>query len=278
MPSRTDPTAPRVGDRVRRRATRSIVREARADDIDRLVEVELETFRDVYESRPVNPQTIRQMITTRLETAGDLMVVGEVDGVIEGVAAAQRTNKEVESITSWESSTNFGTLRGTHEPGGKYLYVVNLAVTGRGSAAALGDRLIARLVAIGVAGQVQEAHLLSRMPQFRKWLAEHRIPFGSLSITQQDQIAADYVAATRVVDGREQLYDGLLQRYADIGGRFRRILRNGYEDPPSLNYSVVCTVANPLPLPWRRSRILSRVVAAVFVYASNHPWLLRVLP
>lgn len=243
-----------------------------------MVELELETFQDVYEVNPVAPDAIRTMLENRLNIIEDLMIVGEVDGVIEGVMACQRTNKAASEVKSWEETTNYGTLKGTHNPTGKNFYVVNLAVSERGSAYNLSDQLIARMIGKFLEVQAEEAHLMSRIPQFSQWLEEREIPFDSLSIEAQDELAESYLHTTKIVDGKKRLYDGVLQRYVDVGCRPVALLRDGYEDPRSHNYGVLCKFENPLPDRFKRSRIVSLLAGKALQCASNHPSLLKALP
>jgi len=252
-----------------------VVREAQEADIDRLVELEFETFHDVYETHPVDPDRVRAMLVTRLAIIQELMIVGEVDGTVEGVMASQRTSKGYSQVKSWEETTNNGLLAGTHEPEGKNFYIVNLAVTKKGSQHNLSDQLIAATLGRFVGVQGEEAQLLSRIPQFRQWTEDRQIDFDSLSLADQDALAEKYVYETKVVNGRERLYDGVLQRYVDAGARPKAILRDSYTDPSSYNYEVLCTYENPLPEALRKNRVASSLAGRAIRYASNHPWLLK---
>ncbi len=242
---------------------RAIIRTARSSDIDRLVELEFETFEDVYETYPADPEEVRTMIETRLGVIEDLMIVGEVNGVIEGVMACQRTNKDASQIVSWEETTDNGMLTRTHIPTGKNFYIVNLAISKKGSDQNLSDRLIAMMMGRFIEQQGEEAQLLSRIPQFSQWLEEQHIDFDSLTIAQQDILAEQYVGTTKVVDGRERRYDGVLQRYMDAGVKPVAVLRDSYTDPSSRNYEVLCTFENPLPDVLKRNRMVSALAGKV---------------
>lgn len=251
--------------------SKPFVREATIDDVDRLVEVEFETFQDVYEVHPSTPEEVRSMITTRLGVVQDLMIVGEVDGVIEGVMACQRTNLKTYEVKSWEETTNNGTLIGTHVPDGRNFYIVNLAVTNKGSEHNLSDQLIALMISKFVEARGEEAHLLSRIPQFAEWVEEQGVDFGELSEAEQDALAEQYVGTTKIVEGKERLYDGVLQRYVDAGVKPVAVLRDAYADPCSLNYEVLCVYENFLPKMLKNSRAVSLVAGRAIRYAANHP-------
>jgi hypothetical protein len=253
------------------------VRGARPDDIKRLVEIDFECFQDVYEASPVDPEDVHAMMATRLGVVRELMIVGEVGGAIEGVMACQRTDRDSSEVKSWEETTNNGTLVGTHVPSGKNFYIVNLAVTKKGSEHDLSAQLIAMMLGRFVEVQGKEAQLLSRIPQFSQWLEEKQIDFDSLTPDSQDALAEQYVGTTKVVDGKERLYDGLLQRYIDVGVKPVSVLRDGYADPSSRNYEVLCTYENPLPNALKRSRMASSLAGKIICYAANYPAILNKL-
>jgi hypothetical protein len=252
-----------------------VVREARVSDIDRLVELEFETFDDVYKENPADPENVRSMIEARLGVAKELMIVGEVDGVVEGVMACQRTDKSADQIHSWEETTNYGTLVGTHVPDGKNFYIVNLAVSKKGSEHNLYNQLVAHMTGRFIEAQGEQAQFLSRIPQFSQWLGEQHINFDALSATDQDALAHEYVAATKIVDGKERTYDGVLYRYIQTGAQPVAIIRDGYIDPSSRNYEVLCVFGNPLPEKLRRSRIISHLAGRAIRYMSNFPVLVN---
>jgi hypothetical protein len=251
-----------------------VVRQARLGDIDRLVELEFETFDDVYEENPADPEKVRAMIESRLSVAPELTFVGEINGVIEGVMSSQRTDKEASEVTSWEETTNNGTLVGTHTSTGRNFYVVNLAITKKGTEHGFFDQLTAMTLGTFIGEQFKEALLLSRIPQFSQWLDEEHIDFEKLAAKEQDQLAEKYVHTTEIVNGKEQPYDGVLRRYVDFGVKPIAVLRDSYLDPSSKNYEVLCTYENPLPDTMKRSRMISRMAGRAIRYAANHPALL----
>lgn len=255
-----------------------VIRQARPEDLDRLVELEFETFDDVYEENPTNPRKVRAMIDSRLSVAPELTFVGEINGVIEGAMSSQRTDKEASKITSWEETTNNGTLVGTHISTGKYLYVVNLASTKTGTEHRLFDQLTAMTLGTFIGEQFEEAQLLSRIPGFSQWLDDKHVDFEKLTPTEQDELAEKYVHLTRIVKGKEQPYDGVLRRYIDFGVKPVAVLRDSYLDPSSKNYEVLCTYKNPLPRTCKGSRTISRIVGRAIQYSANHPALLSRLP
>lgn len=253
------------------------VREARPEDIERLVEIDLECFADVYDSHPTSPQEIHSMLLKRQGIAKELMIVGEVDGIIEGFMTCQRTNITAETLRTWEETTNNGTLIGTHNPSGRNFYVVNLTVTRKGSEHGLSDQLIAKLYGKFLEIQGEKAYLLSRIPQFSQWLEDQSINFEGLDPNTQDALVNEYLNITKMVNGKRRFYDGMLERYAAVGARPIRALRDGFIDPASKNYSVLCVVENPLPTRVKKSRTGSLLAGKAIGLASKHPSILRKL-
>src|SRR5690606_14294659 len=76
------------------------------------------------------------------------------------------TNKTPDEFESWEKTTNNGTLEGTYDPNGKYLYVVTLSVVPEGSKGK--DMLMANQIGKTITGGYT-AFFESRMPGFRAW-------------------------------------------------------------------------------------------------------------
>ncbi|HEY0965023.1 MAG TPA: hypothetical protein VGE13_00910 [Candidatus Saccharimonadales bacterium] len=261
-----------------RRVAKPRVREAKPEDIARLVEIDMECFQDVYEQNPKSADDIHEMLALRQGIAGNLMVVGEIDGQIEGFMTCLRTDKDHTQITSWEETTNDGTLIDVHQPDGKNFYIVNLTTTGKGSEHNLSDQLIARLFGRLLEAQVEKAYLLSRIPQFSQWTAARQINFEDLSEDEQDLLAETYTQATKIVDGKECFYDGMLRRYAESGAKPVAVLRDGYGDPASHDYSVLCVFENPLPDVLKKNHTLSVVAGYVVRRVANHPKIIERLP
>lgn len=266
------------GNRQFEKKSKSRVREAKPEDIARLVDIDLECFKDVYKENPVSADDIHAMLAARQAIAGNLMVVGEIDGRIEGFMTCLRTDRDYTQVTSWEETTNHGTLVGAHAPEGKNFYIVNLTTTEKGSEYDLSDQLIARLLGRFLEAQANEVYLLSRIPQFSQWVVEQQLDFEGLPIEAQDELAERYVYMTKVVEGKERLYDGMLQRYAESGARPVAVLRDGFGDPASHNYSVLCIFNNPLPERLKANHIVSKVAGLAVRLAANHPKILNKLP
>ena len=253
------------------------IRLATPQDIERLVEIDLECFEDAYRDDPPSFEEMRERFDSRQRIAGELMLVGEVDDKIEGTMACQATDKEIEDFTSWEETTDNGYLTTTHNPDGRFFYVINLAVTPRGSEVNLSDFLVTNMYGRFVEQRKEATLLLSRIPDFSKWLEENNIEFDSLDPTEQDLLATGYLSATKIVEGKEVTYDGILRRMIREGSKPVRAVREGFQDPPSHNYGVLCIYEGPIPLALRRNKIVSKLAGKALIFASQHPAIVQKL-
>ena len=60
-----------------------------------------------------------------------------------------------------------------------------------------------------------------------------------------------------------------------MGVRFVRLIENGYQDGPSLNFGVLCVLPNQMP-PWVQRRPALRALAGgTLALASRSPLLMR---
>lgn len=251
------------------------IRLATPQDLDRLVEIDLECFEDAYREDPPSFEEMHERFSSRQRIAGDLMVVGEVNGRIEGTMACQVTDKRIEDFTSWEETTDNGYLTTTHNPSGKFFYVINLAVTPKGSEVNLSDFLVTNMYGRFVEQRKEATLLLSRIPDLSKWLQENNVEFERLTTLEQDALATEYLSATKIVEGKEVPYDGILHRMIREGSRPVRAVREGFQDPPSHNYGVLCTYEGPIPLKLRRNKVISKLAGRALIFASEHPTIMR---
>ncbi len=248
--------------------TRSIA-EVQPEDITRLAEIDIECFGDAYEQSPVSSSEVGRMLHERLSNAGELMIKGVVNGKIEGFMTCMKTSLDAEDIKSWEETTNHGTLQTTFDKNGKNFYVVNLTVTPNGSANHIGSALVANMIARLIEHNAGKAYLLGRIPGFKDWLTNRDIDPDIASNAELDALADEYAHETIIVDGVVVTRDPVLRRLHEFGTKNVRVIRNGFDDAPSLNYSVLCEFNNPLA---KSNNILTRKVAAkALACASQHP-------
>lgn len=250
----------------------TLVREAAPSDIPRLVDIDLACFDDVYADSPPSRTEVADMLSDRLRAAGRLMIVGSVEGRVEGFMTCQVTDKKPEDFVDWETTTDNGHITKTHDPKGDSFYIVNMTVTPQGTESNVGDMLIANMYGRFIEDRKNTAQLLSRIPNFSKWLSEHEIDFTNLSEAEQDVLAEEYTREKkRNEKGKEVLYDGMLRRYGYAGAKPVKVVRDGFKDPVSQDYGVLCVVDNPLPAVVRRSKIASSIVGKALQAVSQKP-------
>ncbi len=262
-----------------------VMRAATVDDIDRLVELDLRMFKGAYGERPPTPTEVREMFYHRfanVQNGRGLMYVCEVDGRVEAFATYFKTKKSWEDFISWEESTGNGTLDRVTDPNGEYAYVVNLTVGPRGSAVRARERLTASMMAHVVKeGKIKQAHFVSRMPQFAKWLENQGIDYRNCTEEELDRIAQKYSELRRPkYEKRRGLkavlqssspklvpYDYELRMYESMGFERGKLVKGAFGDPESLNYGVLFRINIPGS---RRSFIVRRPLAALFRFIGNH--------
>ena len=227
------------------------VRHPVTEDIPDLLEIEFDRYKTLYKEQPNKQQEIEERFRKRIKIASEWMWVIEEDKKVLGFITGQPTNEEPKDFTSWESSTNNGTLEGKFFPRGQNVYVVNLDVkrqaTVKNGQYILMSYLGAKVIKEGKSRVIFE----SRMPGFREWVREvkkmNSHQWNGLKQEVKQEMAEHYASLTTLRDGSEVLYDRLLRFYEEAGFTFIKVLPNAFEDVESLNYGVLCVGNNPVP-------------------------------
>lgn len=249
---------------------RTGVREASIGDIERLVDIDIQCFDDIYSEHPPDTESVEDMLTKRLKNAGELMIVGSVNDEIQGFMTCQIIDNDPSQITSWETTTNNGTLEGVDTQNGKYFYVVNMTVTKDGSNNNIGSMLVANMCARLIEAGAEKAFLLSRLPGFKSWVTSLGLDPSELDEQTVDSLATQYSNLTIENGQNKAPYDPMLRRYSEYGTRPVRLVKNGYEDPASLNYSMLCEFINPMGK-YRSNRVIRTLASKALKRASQHP-------
>lgn len=245
------------------------MRPATEADIPTLVKVDIEAFDSVYKDYGMTREELQQDLETkfagRLEkVGGDWIQVFERDGQIAGFIACCPTNKDPKDFVSWEETTDQGTLETTYDPEGKYVYVVSLSMTRRGSSIKGHNMLFGDQIGKFVAEGYKTAFFESRMPGLRGWVTRQCRLNGTsiqdLSPEEVDAYAHQYFGLTTEIDGKQVPQDRLLRTYAAVGCDLLKVVPDAYQDVPSMNYGVVCTFTNPLPEFVRKNRTASKLI------------------
>ncbi|MCA9332124.1 hypothetical protein KC968_04270 [Candidatus Saccharibacteria bacterium] len=237
-----------IPEREKRRKT--IVRDAEENDLEELVDLDLLMFENAYGSNVPARNEVRDMLSRRLnniQDAGGRMVVCEVDGVVSAFATYFRTNKPWDQFTTWEDTTNNGTLDGVVDPDGRYAYVVNMTVAPRGSGVRGMQKILANLFAGVMQTEVEYGYFVSRMPQLTQWMSSRGVEFTEATEPELDKLAAEYITTTKPGrKGKQESYDYELRTYDRAGFERGRLVKGGFSDEESLSYGVTYKADIPL--------------------------------
>jgi len=224
------------------------VRSASAQDIPALVDIDMISFRKVYEEYPSDSDSLKAELvdkfTHRHEILGsEWTSVLEQRGEPVGFMTSCPTHKTPESFVSWEETTNNGTLDGTFNSEGDNVYVTSLSVLPKGTSAK--GMLFAHQLGNSLKGGYKEAFFESRMPGLRNWLksqcAQAGVEFETLAQEQVQSFAEQYFQLNETINPSELPHDRLLRLYKSIGCTLLKLVPDAYQDAESLNYGVLCT-------------------------------------
>ena len=243
-----------------------------------------DAFRDLLAGQPglsrIGVRRLRAAFEGRLERLGPEWIPVLWDsGRVAGFVMTCRTGRGAADFRSWEEMTDGGTLESAHDPRGRNMYIVTLSMLPSVSAGPGRGMLIASQLAAIVRHDIAEAYFESRVPGLRAWVSRQCAREGrridDLTGPELRAHAETYFRLTRTVDGRELPHDPLLTVYHHAGARFVRLIENGYQDGPSLNFGVLCVLPNPLPAWVQRRRLLRSLAGRALGVASRSPVLMR---
>ena len=258
-------------------------RGATAEDIEKLVDVDMHAFNSVYRNYDMSREELRKDLIEkfkgRFEMVGsDWMRVVERDGIIAGFMTCCPTNKTPEEFQSWEETTDNGTLKTTYDPNGKNIYVVSLSMLpGVGEGAR--NMLFANQIGQLIEGGYERAFFESRLPGLATWAKkecqDRGIEFETLDKDEQQQLAEQYFSCTKTKNGKEVPLDRLIRIYTGAGCKFTRVVADAYDDAPSMNFGAVGVFENPLPSFAQKSKLAGKVVGKTVQLLSKSHWLMQ---
>lgn len=242
------------------------IRSASPNDVEALVDIDMDAFDSVYREGDRPRDELKADLMTQF--AGRIAMldpkwtqIASKNGVPTSFIMACPTDKPPETFSSWEQTTNNGTLLGTHNPDGRFLYVVSLS-SRRGG----GDQLMDRLIGY-ILKDSMTAYFESRLPGLRTWAIrkarDQKIDFNDLRV--QEDLAKEYFSS-RGEDGKH--LDPLLKMYAKFGCDIPKLIPNAYQDPKSLNFGALCIFRGDLPYGLHRNA-LTRKAAGFALIAAN---------
>lgn len=247
------------------------------EDLPRLGEIDARRHKQSYEEYGVMGQDIQRMLEKRLALAGEWMWTVEMDGQVEGWLTGQPTLGDLENFSSWEETTNNGTLEGVFDPEGSNVYVVNLTVSSRAARQGAHFHLMGELGKKVIETGKEYVVFASRIPGFKIWvrsqLAKGSKKIENLSPEELDRYAHIYCGLRVEEGGKSYARDPELRLYENAGFERLRLVRNGYTDPSSLNYSYLMMAKNFIPETLRRKPV-NWAVGKLFKIAARHPELM----
>jgi hypothetical protein len=263
---------------------RITTRNAAIEDIPELVDVDIKSFSKVYVGYEKTEDELREELTekftNRFELVGGKWIkVAERDGKIVGFIMSCPTSKDPMTFTSWEESTDNGTLNSTYDPEGENLYIVSLSVLRAGSVDLAQNMLFGNLLSEFVKENMNIAYFESRLPGLKVWVLKqcrvNKLDFNSLTKDQLDTYANEYFHLTKEKDGKEVPYDRLLEIYDSAGCKFVDVYADAYQDEPSLNYGVLGVFENPMPEKVRNSKTVRKLASFVMKQAAKSNYLME---
>jgi hypothetical protein len=220
------------------------------------------------------------MFERRIERLGADWVPVLWDGDrLVGFLMGCRTDRSTADFRTWEEMTDGGTLESTHDPDGRNLYIVTLSMLPGSSGRPGQSMLFANQISAIIRHDIQQVFFESRLPGLRPWVARQCTRQGrritQLTDDERHAYAETYMRLTQTVDGREVPHDRLLRIYHRAGARIERLIENGYQDGPSLNYGALCVLPNPMPGWAQRHPAVRAVAGRGLALASRSPLLMR---
>lgn len=258
-------------------------RDAVRADLDTLVDIDIRSFSSVYKGYEQSERELRAELTCKFNNRFDLVggkwiKVAEREGQLVGFIMACPTSKDPQYFTSWEDSTDNGTLNSTHDPQGKNLYVISLSMLKSGSVDLGQNMLFGKVFSEMLKDGIKQAYFASRVPGLKDWVLKQcgitGMAFDTLAKEELDSLAKEYFSLKKEKNGKMVPKDRLLEIYDSAGCEFVDIYADGYKDEPSLNYSVLGVFKNPLSERLRKSRFVRYVAAFLIRQASKSNYLM----
>jgi hypothetical protein len=261
-----------------------VMREATVADVPALVDIDMVAFRSVYAHYGMGEDELAADLINkfygRMEILGDgwTEILFSRDERPLGFIMACPTSESPEDFVSWEHTTRNGTLDGTYDEDGNFLYVVSLSVLPEASNAGGQDMLMMNMIGNIVKGDYH-AYFESRLPGLKRWMMsrcrENGLKLDALNQEERDGFAEQYFESRIEIDGKKVPTDRLMRMYESMGCSFVKLAPDAYQDELSMNYGVVCQYDNPLPDWVRRSAIARGVIGSAIRVASHSPDLIE---
>lgn len=227
------------------------IRNAQLSHLDQILAIDNERYGSISEEVTATAEMMRK----RIQIGSDWFFVAEVNGAILGYISLQPTDKSISEFTSWEDSTDNGTLEKTFKPNGQYVYGVALTTSKRATGLNASDKLFAKAGKKVIFERKKMAYFSGRMPKYHKY---------------KDKLCPQEYYDKRVeINGKLVALDPQIRMYESFGLKKVRLVKNGFKgDTESFGYSVVFKVDNPfysLPFPRIWSSLFEAIAGSEFL-------------
>ena len=192
-----------------------MVRKLTLEDMSEIMRVEKETW-------PADMRASEDNFKSRLEIFPDGVLGVFIEGVLVGVTTSQIVDYVDINANSWDTVTDDGSIKNTHNSNGNMLYVVSVGVSGEHQGEGAGSFLIKRQQKLAKDLDLDGVVLGARVPEY----------------AQHDSEAINYFVTSRRKDG--QARDKEIRFYERAGFRIVGVMPNfSPDDKESAGYGVI---------------------------------------
>ena len=187
-------------------------------------------------------------ITSRIKTFPEGNIIALFNEKIVAYTSFQYVNNINNLDFSWSEITDNGKIANSHKPSGEYIYGVNLSVDPLIRNRGIGTSLILKGWANMIINNKKGSFLGARIPDYKKYKANH-----------QEILPSDYIKLRRQ-DGK--LYDSELRLYESEGLKVVKLLPNYFPDTDSLDYGVLVYRRNPF-YNWPFKKFWAKIISNI---------------
>ncbi len=219
------------------------IRAVQAADIDKLLKIEKDAWRSGEKS------ATKQMLNARLEVFPEGMFCAVVEGKIVGFCVQEiiKFDDFEETDMSWNTLTDNGCIRKSHNLLGDILYGVSISVPPYISNRNVALKLYEYCGKLAIRYNLKKIYTGSRVPKYYKYA---------------DNMPIEEYVHAKTKTGR--CLDPEIALYLKMGMKIEKIIPNYFSDPESKDYGVLVSWRNPFYFITKRSKVLSKLLGNLF--------------
>jgi hypothetical protein len=217
------------------------IRQASSDEIDILLRIEQAAWQE--------KAATREMLLSRMEVFPEGVFYAIKEGRIQGFAVNQIINytKFDKDNPTWALLTDNGFMRKSHDYNGDSLYGISISVPPHVDDKDVALKLYEYGGKLTIKHNLKKVYIGSRIPFYHKYA---------------DKMSVDEYVFGKSKTGR--ILDPELSLYIKMGLKIEKIVPDFFNDPESLNYGVMVSWENPFYRFTRNSKLLARILSALF--------------